>query len=138
MAASFSRYLESAILSALFRGNALSAPINTYLALYTGDPEVSANELTSINSLGYARVVVAQASWAVPVVDAQGTQITTSAVLEFPGATADWAGPLTHFGILDASSNGNLLFAAALDAPRTVIAGDMLRFSAGALTVRLN
>jgi hypothetical protein len=51
--------------------------------------------------------------------------------------TANW-GTVTHFGIFDALTAGNLLFWAALTASKVVNSGDAApKFLAGALTITL-
>ena len=51
-----------------------------------------------------------------------------------PNTTSGW-GTVTHFGIFDASTNGNLLYWGALTASKTVAVGDSVSFGAGALVV---
>ncbi len=52
-------------------------------------------------------------------------------------ATADW-GTITHFGIFDASSGGNLLFHGALTESRTVNSGGQAKFLATELQIGLD
>ena len=61
---------------------------------------------------------------------------TTSADINFPQATGSW-GTVTHIGIWDASSSGNMLYYTALDASKTIATGDILKIAAGSLTVTL-
>jgi hypothetical protein len=137
----FSDYLEAAIINATLRGFAFPTPPTTvYLALFTVSP-TDANtggELTSGSSPGYARVAVPNNGWAAPSAGAGGVTTTSNInALEFPEATSNWAGPITHFGILDASTGGNLLYHGALTTPRSISAGDVLRFGSGALIVNI-
>ncbi|MGB2469903.1 MAG: phage tail fiber protein, partial [Flavobacteriales bacterium] len=43
-------------------------------------------------------------------------------------ATGAW-GTITHFGIFDASSSGNLLYHGALTASKTIATGDVLKIT---------
>ena len=50
--------------------------------------------------------------------------VTANAVaITFPAPSANW-GTVTHFGIFDAASGGNLLVWNALTIPRTIVNGD--------------
>lgn len=131
--ASFSPYLENAILESVFRGASFPSTSTVYLGLFT-----ASNELSPDLSPGYTRKVVASAAWSEPVATPTGTTISNGEVLEFAGAQADWQGPISHFGLFDAATEGNLLFKAPLGTPRVVEANDMLRFAPGALTIRID
>jgi hypothetical protein len=56
--------------------------------------------------------------------------------VEFPQAGGSW-GTVSHIGILDASSSGNLLYYTALDASKTIATGDVFRIAIGSLSVTL-
>lgn len=137
--AAFSDYLEAAILNATLRGVTFpTPPASVYLALFTSSPtdnNTTTGELTTLNSPGYARVQVTPAGWSAPAAGSGASTSSNSNALEFPEATNNWAGPITHFGIYDAASGGNLLYHGALASSRTIGTGDVLRFSAGALAV---
>jgi len=62
---------------------------------------------------------------------------SNSATVNFPTATASW-GTVTHFGLYDASTGGNLLYWGALTVAKTVDNGDLFSFPAGNLTVTLD
>lgn len=137
-----SDYLETAILNHIFRSSSFSKPSNVYVSLHTADPTdaASATELT-IGSNGYTRVgvSVADASWSAPADSGTDKQITNAAAVTFGTPTGDWASgsPVTHFGIWDAASAGNLLYSGALGVSRTVLNGDNPpAFSIGSLVVK--
>jgi len=52
-----------------------------------------------------------------------GGQTSNNGAITFPSPTASW-GTVTHFGIFDAASSGNLLFHGALTASKTINSGD--------------
>ena len=64
------------------------------------------------------------------------TQATNGAAVEFVTATGSW-GTVTHCGVFDAVSSGNLLGWAALTASKAVASGDVFRFDAGDLDITL-
>ena len=123
----FSDYLENKVLDHVFGGVAYSAPATLYLALYTSDPGDD-NSGTECSGTAYARQTIA-----FTVVN--DTASNTSAV-EFPTAGSAW-GTITHVGILDALTSGNLLAHGALTASKTIASGDVFRVPAGDLDITL-
>jgi hypothetical protein len=61
---------------------------------------------------------------------------SNSGDITFPTATASWS-TVTHIGIHDASSAGNLLYYTALDSSKTIDSGDIFKITSGNLTVTL-
>lgn len=133
-----SDYLESAVLNAVFRnGSWPTLGTSVYVSLHTADP-TDAGSGTEVSGGSYARVAVARnvtTNFTAPA-DSSGAQQTSNAVaITFPSPTANWPGPITHVGIFDAATAGNLLYSAALGSPRTVNNGDVApSFAIGALT----
>jgi len=138
----FSDYLENGILEHTLRGSALSTPATIYVALFTADPtdaNVTANEVTTGNWPAYAREDAAQAGvissgWAT----ASGG--TTSNAKELVWAANNGAASVTvtHIGIYDQLTGGNLLYHTALTASKTLQVSDVISFAIGAITVTLN
>jgi hypothetical protein len=138
----FSDYLEAKILNATLRGIAFpTPPVTTYVALFTADPLDDGSggaELTNVTAPGYARVPVTSSSgWTVPSAPtpSAATTISNTGILEFPEATAPWAGPITHFAIFNAATDGDMLYHTNMTTPRTITTGGVLRFSIGSLVV---
>ncbi|MBS0336811.1 MAG: hypothetical protein JSS40_08385 [Proteobacteria bacterium] len=140
-----STYLARAVLNHMLRTATLSKTGTDYISLHTADPtdaNLTATEL-SIGVGGYSRVgvSVADASWSSPATSGADEYVTNSNPITFGSPTADWAGgaAITHFGIYDASTGGNLLYSAPLGTSRTVLNGDNApQFAAGALVIREN
>lgn len=129
-----SDYLERELRKHLFRTGSFAKPSALYIALYTAPPS-DAGGGTEVSGGNYQRAQLnpSDANWTA----ASPTDgVTTNAVpITFPVPTVAW-GTITHFGILDAATAGNLLFHAALDFPRIVNAGDVApQFATGALIV---
>jgi len=123
-----SNYLENALVNHVLRNTAYSSPgANIYVALYTSDP-TDADSGTEVSGGSYARVQCS--NWNAP----SNGAVTNTADITFPQATADW-GTVTHVGIRDAASGGNLLFHGALTASKTVNNGDTFKFNASNLSV---
>ena len=127
--AGFSDYLEDKVLDHVFGGTAYTAPSTLYVGLYTAAPSDTGGG-TEVTGGSYARK-------SMPAMTVSGTtQATNGAAVEFVTATGSW-GTVTHCGVFDAVSSGNLLGWAALTASKTVASGDVFRFDAGDLDITL-
>ena len=128
--AEFSNYLENALINAVLRNTAYTSPATVYVSLYTSDP-TDADTGTEVSTSGtsYARTAV--------TFDAPSNGVTTnSADVTFPTATASF-GTVTHIGVHDASTGGNLLFHTPLDTSKTIDSGDIFKITSGNLSVTL-
>lgn len=123
-----SNYLENALINATLRNTSYSSPATVYIGLYTSDP-TDANTGTEVSGGSYARVA---ATFGAP---SDGVS-TNNAAVEFPVATGTW-GTVTHMGILDALTSGNLLYHTPLTTSKSVVSGDTLKFSVGGISVTL-
>jgi hypothetical protein len=126
--AEISNYLENALVNATLRNTSYTSPSVVYLALYTSDP-TDADSGTECSGTSYARQSI--------TFGAPSNGVTTnSAAIEFPQAGGAW-GTITHIGIRDASTAGNLLYHTPLDASKTIATGDVFRVAVGSLSVTL-
>ena len=126
--AEFSNYLENALINAVLRNTSYTSPTTVYVGLFTDDP-TDADTGTEVTGGSYARTAV---TFGAP---SNGVS-TNSADVTFPTATAGW-GTVTHIGIYDASTSGNLLFHTILDTPKTIDSGDIFKITTGNLSVTL-
>jgi len=120
--------LENKLINHIFRNTDYTRPANIYLALFTAAPSDSGGG-TEVSGGSYARQAVATGAstgWDA----ASGRATANTGVVTFPTATADW-GTITHVGVFDASTSGNLMFHGALSSNKTVSNGDIFRFNAG-------
>ena len=125
-----SNYLENKVVDHFLGTSSTSAPSNVYIGLFTSDP-TDAGTGTELSGSSYARQ---SATFASP--HATNGTCTISGDITFPTATGTW-GTITHVGIFDASSSGNLLFHGSLSASKTIASGDVLKVSASDLTITL-
>jgi hypothetical protein len=126
--AEMSNYLENALINVTLRATAYTAPTTVYLALYTTDP-TDADTGTECSGTSYARQSI---TFGAP---SNGVS-TNSAAIEFPQAGGAW-GTITHIGIRDALTVGNLLYHTPLDASKTIATGDVFRIAVASLSVTL-
>lgn len=123
-----STYLENALINATLRNTSYTSVATVYVGLHTADP-TDAGTGTEVLGGSYARTAV---TFGAP---SDGVS-TNSAAVEFPQATANW-GTVSHIGIWDASSSGNLLYHTALDTSKTIETGDIFKIASGSLSVTL-
>jgi len=101
---------------------------NRWVGLSTADPLDDASGLAEPVGDGYARVATTTATWDA----ASGGTKSNGLAITFPEATGDGWGTVTHVGIFDAVSAGNLLFSIALTGGVEITAGKIARFAIGA------
>ena len=126
-----SNYAELKVLDHLFRNTSYTSP-SAYMALFTDDP-TDAGTGTEVTGNGYARVQIDNKMAA-----AASGQIVSNADITFPTATGGAFGTITHIGIYDASTSGNLLAHGALSASRTISDGDTFQINSGSLTITID
>ena len=125
---SFTNFLETEILDHVFAGAAYTAPATKYLALYTAAPGETGGG-TEVSGTGYVRQTVAFTT--------SGNTTSNNAAVEFPTAGASW-GTVTHVGVFDASSSGNLMAYATLSSSKTIDSGDVFRVPNADLDITLD
>jgi hypothetical protein len=138
----FSSYTESNIISTTLRGAAFPVPSNVYVALFTADPGdafVAANEVQVASWPAYVREDAAQGGaistgWTAP----SGGSSSNAKTITFPANNGAGAVTITHVGLVDAASGGNLLYHAPLVATKTLQVGDVLSFAIGSLVVTVS
>ena len=126
--AAMSNYLENKVLDYVLRDQADWAPAAVYLSLHTADP-TDAGTGAEVSGGSYARQAIT-----FNAAHATAGTIDNSSVEEFTNMPAC---TVTHIGVWDAASSGNLLFFGAVTASKAVGAGDTISLSAGSLDITL-
>jgi len=122
-----SNYTENLGLKFLLTTETATRPTAWYIGLFTSDP-TDAGSGTEVSGGSYVRKTVAFS-----VTD---DTASNSATVTFDAATANW-GTITHIGVYDASTSGNLLFHGAVTTSKTIETGDTFQISSGNLTITL-
>jgi len=125
---SLSNTFETHTLNYLFTATSVTRPTAWYVALFTSNPDEDASG-TEVSGGAYARQSV---SFTV-----SGNTASNSAAIEFPTATASY-GTVTHIGVFDASSGGNLIAYAALSTSKAIDTGDVLRLPSSDLDITMD
>ena len=127
---SFSNTFETHVLNYVFTTTSVTRPTAWYLALFTSNPaEDASGTEVSTSGTAYARQSV--------TFSVSGNTATNTAAIEFPTATASY-GTVTHVGVYDASTAGNLIAYAALTTSKAIDTGDVLRLPANDLDVTMD
>ena len=127
---SLSNTFETHALNYLFTATSVTRPTAWYIALFTSNPaEDASGTEVSTSGTAYARQ---SATFTV-----SGNEATNSAAIEFPTATASY-GTVTHIGVFDAASAGNLIAYAALTTSKAIDTGDVLRLPANDLDITMD
>jgi len=125
---SFSNTFETRVLTWVFTDGSATRPTAWHVALFTSNPDEDASG-TEVSGGAYARQ---SATFTV-----SGNTASNSGALEYPTATAGY-GTVTHVGVFDASTGGNLIAYAALTTSKTIDTGDVFRIPAGDLDITLD
>lgn len=119
-----SAYLRDALVEHALGINAFTMPTNVFLALFTSDPTVddTGDELTGGS---YARQQLSFAAAVDGVCDSNTSETFTNLT----------ANRITHWGIYDASTSGNLLYFGAFDIFIDVNNTDDLPIASGDISI---
>lgn len=144
-AVSMSDYLENKLTDHVFRGTPYTAPATIFIALFT-TACTDAAPGTEVTGGSYARGSLATGltTWAGTqsagsTIASTGTGGTTSnnSAIVFVTPTAGW-GTVTHIGMMDALTVGNMLICTALTVSKTINIGDAVSFPAASLTNQID
>lgn len=130
-----SNYLAKKIQDHVLGNQAYTAPATVYLALYTAAPSASGGG-TEVTGGSYARKSVTNNNTNWPDTVSGTGEKFLGVEQAFTAASADW-GIVTSWGIIDASSGGNLLHFGTLTTPITILSGDIFRFPLGASGLKI-
>jgi len=127
---SFANEFETRALQWVFTTGSPTRPTSWYLALFTSNPdEDGSGTEVSTSGTAYAREAV--------TFTVSGNAATNSGAIEYATATASF-GTVSHVGVYDASTAGNLIAYAALSSSKAIDTGDILRIPAGDLDITLD
>jgi len=125
---SFTNTAETLVLTFLFTADTATRPTEWHLGLFTAAPG-EAGGGTEISGNAYAREAFTPS--------VSGNLMTNSGNIEFDAATGSW-GTVTHVAVFDASSSGNMIAYATLDASKVIGSGDIFRMPTGDLDLTLD
>jgi len=133
---SFTDYMENALLDHIFGGQSTPAVGTLYLALSSTTPSDDGTNFTEPSEASYARAAILANNTNFPAAVA-GSIKNGGASISFPKALESWTGPLTHFGIFNAMTNGDLLAYGALTSSQSVVVGNVFTIPVDELVINL-
>jgi hypothetical protein len=125
---SFSNTFETTVLTWVFTTGSATRPTAWHIALYTGAPSDTGGG-TEVSGGGYGRQAV--------TFTISGNTASNNAAIEWDTATSGY-GTVTHVGVFDAATSGNLIAYAALTTSKTIDTGDVFRLPSGDLDITLD
>jgi len=129
--AGLSKYTQQQLLNHLLRQISYASPSSVHVALFTADPTDDNDVSKELDDSAYARQ---DATGLFDAPDFDGGFTLNNAAISFP-AIADGTVTITHVGIYDSATTGNLLVSQEMTNPKTLAINDVLSFGIGALKV---
>jgi hypothetical protein len=133
----FSDYLEEQILDATLKSGTFPTIGTVYLATFTSDPTDAGSGTESTwnaNSIAYARQAM---TFGAISTSGTGKEAASSTQIQFPAFQGS-SHVVTHIGIYDAATSGNLLYHTNLATSKTLTQDDVLSFAVNGVTVTLD
>ena len=127
---SFTDYLEQKILEHTFRNTAYTSPTTVYVGLLSAAPTDSTAG-TELSGNGYARQACAFDAFS------GGKSVANTSAETFTASGGSWI-TITHFGVYDASTGGNLLVYGEIGPSVQVSDGESFIIDAGKLVIELS
>lgn len=134
-----SDYLEGKVLDTIASLGSVDLATGTvtagsggYIGLFTAAP-TDAGGGTECSGGAYAREAVGANGFGA----AAGGAITNPAEFKWADATANW-GTITHIGLFDAATGGNLLVYGAVTNSVAITSGDIFKIPASGFTIQMN
>jgi len=116
---SLSDYSEDALIDHVLGVSAYTPITTLYIGLSTADPLDDATGLTEPSGMSYVRQTIAFSA-------AASRAVIQNGEVAFPEATGDWT-TITHYGIFDAETNGNMLAHGSLNPTKDVPSGKTIK-----------
>ena len=126
----FSDYLETQILNSTLKGGSFPTITTAYLAVFVGDPTDAASGGAEGSWTNYTRQAMSFGT-------ISGGAVNSSTQLQFPALVGSNV-TISHIGIFDAATSGNMLYHTNLATSKTLTADDVLSFAVSGVTVTLD
>lgn len=123
----------NALLDVMFGRLANPFPTTQYIALSSTLPTNTGANVTEPTEPSYARASVTNNAVSWPSAAARSKNNGVEIVFDM--ATTDWGGPYGYFAIYSAATAGTFYGWGTIDVPVSVVAGDIVTFAVGDLTI---
>ena len=128
-------YLETKVLNGLLGGTNVTFNTKPYIGLLKSAPSDSSGG-TEVSGTNYARVQCGASNQGDFVVGSTGSASNTGA-FTFNDAQSNW-GTVTHVGLYDSATSGNLLGYGALNTSADIQNGDIFKIPTSGFTVSVD
>jgi hypothetical protein len=128
----FSTYISQKIIAATLANTPFSVAA-TYLALFIADPTDNNITTNEVSGAWYARK--ATGTWTAPT--GTGNSSTNNAQIQFNAITGSGV-TVSHWGIYDALTGGNLIYSDTIGTAKTFGIGDVPTVAANANTITVD
>lgn len=118
-----STHLTHKIFDLTLRNQAYTPPATVYIGLLTQEPSLLTDSYEEVVGASYTRETIA---FSAPASRAS----SNSGIITFPEATEDW-GTVSHWGLFDASTAGNLMYYGEFTLAREYVSGDIVSIPVG-------
>ena len=135
-----SYYLKRKVADLALGAQAYTPPTGLFIGLWTAAIDFSASgaQAGEVNGTNYTRFSATNnlVNWSTALT-ASGTAYKFNNVdFVFPTAQGTW-GTASHFGIVDAATEGNMLYWGELVTAKAMGSGDVIRFLSGGIAITL-
>ena len=124
---SLTNAFETHTLQYLLTAGSITRPTAWYVGLFTSYPTYTGSLSNEVSGNAYASTAVA--------FSVTNDLATNSAAVEFPAASGGNWGTITHIGVIDASTSGNMIIHSALTTAKAINDGDVFRIPTGDLDI---
>jgi len=124
---SLTNAFETHTLQYLLTTDSVTRPTSWYIGLFTSDPTDTSAGTEVSTGTGYARTAV--------TFTVTGDTASNSAAVEFPAASGGNWGTISHIGVMDAATGGNMIVHSALTTAKAINDGDVFRIPTGDLDI---
>jgi len=132
MEGAFGLHLRNNLIDFIFRDGSFSIPSALYCGLGRSPGSNNSSLSEPPSGTGYSRIEVASFSQT-----GNGSYaITSPDPMLFSADDGDW-GDITHVGLWDSSTGGNLFYALELDDSRKIFDGDGIQFDSGSVVINV-
>ena len=129
-------YMETEVLSGLLNGTAIQlSAAKPYIALLTSAPDEN-GVATEVAGGGYARVQIGGTGQGNFSNNGEGVAVN-DAEFRWNDCTTDW-GTITHVGLFDEATNGQMLIYGTLQQPIVLETGDIFKVPANGFTISID
>lgn len=124
-------YARNATLNGFLRNTPYTPAATVYLAMFTADPTATGSLTDEVTGGSYVRKAIAFDA------PSPAGQTQNTSLVSFDQASADWSSgaDVTHWGVMDASTSGNMIYFGSWGTHDAVLNGQTAKVAAGQVEI---